>query len=109
MMVKIEDIQQYGKEHLETVVSSATSLQNGFQAIASAYGDYTKAKIYHWLHNTDFQSPVGILESFKEPLESRVWYDYTDQSSPNGPIQVGSTNKPAHVGRVLDALKQSGL
>src|ERR1700694_1841944 len=42
IMVKIEDIQQYGKEHLETVVASATSLQNGFQAIASAYGDYTK-------------------------------------------------------------------
>jgi phasin family protein len=34
-MVKVEDIQQYGKEHFET-------LQSGFQAIASAYGDYTK-------------------------------------------------------------------
>jgi phasin family protein len=31
MMVKVEEIQQYG-----------TSLQNGVQAIASAYGDYTK-------------------------------------------------------------------
>jgi len=41
-MVKVEDIQQYGKEHFETVVASATTLQNGFQAIASAYGDYTK-------------------------------------------------------------------
>jgi phasin family protein len=41
-MVKVEDIQQYGKEHLETVVASATSLQTGLQAIASAYGDYTK-------------------------------------------------------------------
>jgi phasin family protein len=30
-MVKIEDVQQYG-----------TSLQSGVQAIASAYGDYTK-------------------------------------------------------------------
>ena len=41
-MVKVEDIQSYGKEHLETVVASATTLQNGIQAIASAYGDYTK-------------------------------------------------------------------
>jgi phasin family protein len=41
-MVKVEDIQQYGKEQFETVVASATSLQNGVQAIASAYGDYTK-------------------------------------------------------------------
>jgi phasin family protein len=41
-MVKVEDIQQYGKEHYETVVASATTLQNGIQAIAGAYGDYTK-------------------------------------------------------------------
>jgi len=31
MMVKVEDIQQYG-----------TSLQTGVQAIATAYGDYTR-------------------------------------------------------------------
>jgi phasin family protein len=41
-MVKVEDIQQYGKEHLETVVASATTLGNGMQTIATAYGDYTK-------------------------------------------------------------------
>ena len=41
-MVKVEDMQQYGKEQLETVVASATTLQQGMQAIASAYGDYTK-------------------------------------------------------------------
>jgi phasin family protein len=41
-MIKVEDFQQYGKEQLETVVASATTLQNGLQAIASAYGDYTK-------------------------------------------------------------------
>jgi hypothetical protein len=42
MMIKVEDIQQYGKEHLETCVASATTVQSGLQAIASAYGDYTK-------------------------------------------------------------------
>ena len=41
-MVKVEDIQQYGKEQFETVVASATTMQHGIQAIASAYGDYTK-------------------------------------------------------------------
>ena len=41
-MIKVEDIQQYGKQHLDTVVASATTVQNGMQAIASAYGDYTK-------------------------------------------------------------------
>ncbi|GAC1332496.1 MAG: phasin family protein [Bradyrhizobium sp.] len=41
-MIKVEDIQQYGKEHMESVVASATTVQTGLQAIASAYGDYTK-------------------------------------------------------------------
>ena len=41
-MVKVEDIQQYGKEQFDTAVASATTLQHGMQAIASAYGDYTK-------------------------------------------------------------------
>ena len=41
-MVKVEDIQQYGKENLDTVVASATTLQSGMQTIATAYGDYTK-------------------------------------------------------------------
>jgi RHS repeat-associated protein len=69
------------------------------QACAYAYGDYTKAKIYHWLHTTDLTLPSGILESVKEPLEGRVWYDYAGQPSS---IVVGRSNKPAHVGRVLD-------
>ena len=70
------------------------------QGYAHAFGDYTKARIYHWLHSTDFQSPVGIFESVKLPLEGRVWYDYAGQS--NGPISIGNNSKPTHVGRVLD-------
>ncbi len=34
-MFKVEDFQNYGKEHFE-------GFQNGLHAIASAYGDYTK-------------------------------------------------------------------
>src|ERR1019366_1863561 len=41
---------------------------------ATGYGDYTKARIYHWLHTADLASASGILESTKEPLEGRVWY-----------------------------------
>jgi RHS repeat-associated protein len=72
------------------------------QGCAYAYGDYTKARIYHWLHSTDLQSPVGILESTKAPLEGRVWYDYAGQTSADGSIVVGTTSKPTHTGRVLD-------
>jgi RHS repeat-associated protein len=75
------------------------------QGCAYAYGDYTKARIYHWLHSADFESPAGILESTKAPLEGRVWYDYTGQTpshGTNGSIQVGTTSKPSYTGRVLD-------
>ena len=58
-MVKVEDIQQYGKEHLETVVASATTLQNGIQTIATAYGDYTKKSF------EDTKSLVEKLSSVK--------------------------------------------
>ena len=72
------------------------------QGCAYAYGDYTKARIYHWLHSADLQSPVGILESTKAPLEGRVWYDYAGQTTSNGSIVVGTTSQPTHTGRVLD-------
>lgn len=68
-------------------------------AYASAHGDYTKARIFHWLHTPDITTTSGILESTKQPLERRVWYDYAGQSAP---YYVGSTDQPQHVGRVLD-------
>ena len=84
-------------------LSSRNTFYWGKQACAYAYGDYTKANIYHWCHDIDRTEASGILESIKEPLESRVWYDYEGQT-PNGSsfVAVGSSNKPAHVGRVLD-------
>ena len=42
IMFKVEDIQNYGKEQYETAVAAATGLQNGLQALATAYGDYSK-------------------------------------------------------------------
>lgn len=41
-MVKIEEIQQYGKEQFESAAASAGDVQKSFQAIAAAVGDYTK-------------------------------------------------------------------
>ncbi len=54
-MFKVEDFQSYGKEHFEQYVASATSVQHGLQAIASAYGDYTKKSFEKALEaQTDF-------------------------------------------------------
>ena len=41
-MVKVEDIQNYGKDQFEQAVASATTFQSGIQAIATAYSDYAK-------------------------------------------------------------------
>ncbi|HEX4262949.1 MAG TPA: RHS repeat-associated core domain-containing protein [Verrucomicrobiae bacterium] len=68
-------------------------------ACAIGYGDYSKARIYHWLHTEDLASTAGALESTKEPLEGRDWYDYGGQSSS---IIIGANYRPTHVGRVLD-------
>src|ERR1700724_903923 len=70
-MVKIEDIQQYGKEHLETVVASATSLQNGFQAIASAYGDYTKKSFED---TKSFVEKLSSVKSLDKAMEVQTEY-----------------------------------
>ncbi len=68
-------------------------------ACATSYGDYSKAKLYHWLHTSDVTMCSGALESTKEALEGRVWRDYAGQGDP---IFVGANNRPTHVGRVLD-------
>jgi len=68
-------------------------------ACATGYGDYTKAKIYHWLHMPDLATTSGILESTKEALEGRVWFNYAGQAAP---YMIGTNNLPSQVGRVLD-------
>jgi RHS repeat-associated protein len=65
---------------------------------ATSYGDYSKAKIYHWLHTADLASTAGILESTKSALEGRVWYDY----GPGNAYTAKASNRPRHIGRVLD-------
>jgi phasin family protein len=65
-MIKVEDFQQYGKEHLESVVASATTVQNGLQAIATAYGDYTK-KSYE--DSKSFVEKLSSAKSLDKALE----------------------------------------
>ena len=61
-MIKVEDIQSYGKEHLETVVASATTVQNGLQAIARAYGDYSKRSFEDTKSFVEKLSGVKLLD-----------------------------------------------
>lgn len=69
------------------------------KARAEALGDYTKARITHWLHTDyDINTVSDIAENTKQPLENWVWNDYPG----NGGIQTGISNRPSNVGRVLD-------
>jgi RHS repeat-associated protein len=72
------------------------------RAMREAPGDYAKARVYHWLHNDNLASAVGAVESYKEPLENRVWLNYPGQSSDAGATIYGTLNLPSAVGRVLD-------
>ena len=71
--------------------------------------DWSKAHIYHWLH----KSPNGtdssrILESEKDPLKSRVWYNYPGEYTNLGaPYYLdaaysGASDEPSIVARLLD-------
>lgn len=48
------------------------------------------------------RSPVGILESLKRPLESRIWYSYPGQTGYDDAFVIGAINTPTRIGRVLD-------
>jgi phasin family protein len=70
-MVKVEEIQQYGKEQFETVVASANTLQNGFQAIVAAYGDYTKKSFED---GKSFVEKLAGVKSLDKAIELQTEY-----------------------------------
>jgi hypothetical protein len=70
-MVKVEDIQSYGKEHLETVAASASNLQSGVQAIATAYGDYAKKSFED---TKSFVEKLSGVKSLDKALEIQTEY-----------------------------------
>ncbi|HEY7845041.1 MAG TPA: phasin family protein [Bradyrhizobium sp.] len=73
-MFKVEDIQSYGKEQYETAVAHATSMQNGFSAIASAYGDYAK-KSYE--DGKSFAEKLSGVKSLDKAVEAHSEYAKT--------------------------------
>jgi hypothetical protein len=73
-MFKIEDIQIYGKEQFDTAIASATDVQNGLNAIASAYGDYTK-KSYE--DSNSFVEKLAGVKSLDKVLEAQSEYAAT--------------------------------
>jgi hypothetical protein len=67
-MFKVEDMQNYGKEQYETAVATASGVQNGLSAIATAYGDYTK-KSYE--DTKSFVEKLSSVKSLDKALEAQ--------------------------------------
>jgi RHS repeat-associated protein len=94
-------------------ISYRTTFYWDKKAMKDAPGDYTKARILHWLHGNGATGENGyaapILESVKDPLENRIWYDYQGQSSA-GFANQGMSAQPSIIGRVLtDKTTQTSL
>src|SRR5256884_5245293 len=70
-MIKVEDIQSYGKEHMESVAASASNLQSGIQAIATAYGDYAKKSFED---TKSFAEKLSGVKSLDKALEAQSEY-----------------------------------
>jgi RHS repeat-associated protein len=92
----------------DAVAPSATGVTNAGLDVANTFfwdkkamlvapGDYTKAKITHWLYNAD-GTVSGIASSEKQPLENRVWYTYAGQPDYQ---HAGPSANPSQVARVL--------
>ncbi len=71
-------------------------------AMASSAGNYRHAKIYHWTHTESLALTAGVLESVKEPLEGRVWFNYPGHGLGVLPTVIGFSSRPTHIARVLD-------
>ena len=69
-------------------------------AYAVAAGNYSLAHIDHWMHlNSDSNYMYHAVESYKNPFENRVWFNYPNQSSTGF---SGSLDFPTRIGRILD-------
>ncbi len=100
-----------GIPYSESIVPAGINTFNSFidgrntfywdkDALALGRGDYTKARIKHWLHDRyNIQVTAPVLESTKDPLENRVWFNYPGQSAAHN---SGTLDKPSAVARVMD-------
>ena len=71
------------------------------RAMASGAGDWTQAKVYHFMHGVQYPGYTSpLLESTKAALESRVWNAYGQGDYGN--LSEGPSSQPTKVARVLD-------
>lgn len=70
-MLKIEEVQQHGKEQLDTAVAAAVSFQKGVQTIAMALGDYTRKSFED---GNAFTEKLAGVKSLDKAIEVQTEY-----------------------------------
>src|SRR5258708_5314334 len=78
VMVKIEDFQQYGKEHFDAAVASAGTFSKGLQAIAAAVSDYSKKSFED---GSAFVEKLASVKSLDKAIEVQTDYAKTAYES----------------------------
>lgn len=109
---RVESVQNQPTVPPENAVPADMPTLNGFltfrnsfywdrKAMAEAPGDYSRARLTHFLHHNGGLVKSNIPESRKEPLEGRVWFEYQDNPTPALSLP-GMRANPTFIGRVLD-------
>lgn len=70
-MVKVEELQNYGKEQFESAVSAANDYQQTLQAIVTAFGDYSKKSFED---GSAFLEKLASSKSIEKALEAQTEY-----------------------------------
>ena len=73
-MIKVEEIQQQGKEQFDATVAAAGSLQKGVQAIAVAFVDYTRKSFED---GNAFTEKLAGVKSLDKAVEVQTEYAKT--------------------------------
>lgn len=77
-MIKFEDFQSYGKEHIDAAMESAGNLSKGVQAIATAVSDYSRKTFEQ---GSAFVEKLGEVKSFDKVVEAQADYAKTAYES----------------------------
>jgi hypothetical protein len=70
-MSKVEEFQQLGKEQFESTVAAANTATQGFQAIATAIGEYSKKSFED---GSAFVEKLSGVKSFDKAVELQTEY-----------------------------------
>lgn len=109
---RVESLQYSTTPASDAAVPAGMPLLNQYMNFRNSYywdtkamqvgaGDYTKANLTHFQHLNISAIKANVIESEKDPLESRIWYFYQNQVTSIF-TNEGMGANPTHIARLLD-------